>query len=239
MKKMATPVIIPEDREGLLRLLAEENETRRRSAKWLYGMLIFGGGFVLLSNLFLWIVKKEPPDFAGMSGLLALVGIGAGVTPRHKMAAETAARLGDPKMAGYLLEVLSSQDPKLIALAEESLTASLMKVGPREVEAFDAVQRKALFRQAAITKKADLAEACIHALRTVGDREAIATLEGIAEGESALKDAENERLATAARMALADIRMREAGKIIGPATLEAAIAQEVQEARLHIGSDPA
>lgn len=200
-----------QDRAELLQILETESAYRRKAQRSLNVVIVSVLGLSAASLGYLIAVKGDTSTLAMMGGLVAIFGMGIGMRPAHKLAAEQAAKLADPTIAGYLCELLDNQEIEMKKLIEEALATSLTKVEPSHAVHFNANTRRLLCLSIATTSNPSFADAAVHALGQIGTLEELATLEKIAATSVMLPMPEDkERVANRASMAMAHIRMREA-----------------------------
>lgn len=201
----------PEEVTRILIAESQEWQRRNRIVRWTAGAGIV---FVLTVAVVMFIRKGTTEDLAGLGGMIALLGIGAASTARHRLAAKAAARLRDKEALPYLFELLGSQDKEVKELAEQACIELLPQLTKEELRAVQPQQLSALFAALHATARIDLATAILGAMKANGSSSAIAPLDAFAEGRMALKAQDRERGVVLARMALGDIRLRVAGEEI-------------------------
>jgi hypothetical protein len=112
------------------------------------------------------------------------------------------------------LDILDTRDAELIKLAKEAIAATLRNIEPYEDVELDPRLAARLTQE----EDPELVIATLNALRKFGDTRSIEPMEQLAEGKGRVPKARKEQIAVLSRMALADVRMREAKLIIDRAT---------------------
>ena len=199
----------------LVRILTDSNHQRAQST----GLIRTCGALVILiclaSAAFSWS-RGQQFDFVPMICLLTIAtgGIAAGATGNHKLTAQAAARLQDPRFLGPLLELLDSGDADLISTVKESVYGLLRAISAEDDVKLTELQQNALHHLLALESDADRAGVLITSLAKVGNLSTLNVLENAANGATPPVIAKQPRLQTAARMALGDLKLRLAGNEI-------------------------
>lgn len=202
----------PASKEDVLRALVEEGEKRKGGQHALLGA---GTALVavLLFTVFLSLMKDggfPTESFVSIIGGLAAVLSAVALTSRHAEAVKAAEQWADPAMTPWLIDVLDTDSSEVKAAARRALAASLPLVKEEHASLFD------LSHIGALTgllkdKEPGLAAAAAAALGRIGSAGCVGPLEQLADGRMGHRGPAKERLSTAARMALASLRMRLAG----------------------------
>lgn len=194
--------------EEVIRILQQESNLRRRMDRLIRGVALAGIIFILTLSLVIYIRKGTTEEMGSLGALVALAGVGAAASSRHKLAAKAAARLQDKRALGPLVEMLDSQDKMMRRVAEEAVASLLPRIDQEDYDSLDRVQTEKLFSALKTTADLDFTAAVLGAAKRYGGRESIAPLEQFAAGRSPMKKKEHERAVSLSKMALADIRMR-------------------------------
>ena len=197
-----------------------EAEVRRRTrtdrryktfAKVMAWLTLLSAVVVILRDHSFWKL------FQTVAPLVALVGISARYTPRHQKALRDAIADPDPALDPHFVQTLASLDPKVYALGREAVAARfadrLPEIGPEEW--------RTLARSLSKARESD-APRFLSMLRAAGTVSAIEPTEAFANATK------TERLRTAARDALGEMRLRAAReRVLG--AVESADLQRSQE----------
>lgn len=203
------------DIEKLFEELRHEASERKKRSK----MVISGaiGVMAVVSIAFilnLLTTGRGLPNFTTIVPIFAsLIVVTTVYSQRHKsLVAEIAARK-DPRILGELLEAAHSTDEEHRKLAESALPDILgvWLSGEHELEP---EHRGYLYKLLDDKRPVELVEAVLIAVRALGGKEAVPALESLKKRTESHKVTRWQRLSTKCLEALADVRMREAKRII-------------------------
>ncbi len=216
------------DIEKLFEELREETAKREHSRRLVNRALLPAMGAILAIFIVrLIITGKGSSDLTSLLPLLSVSIILAGFySQRHKsLVAEIAARK-DPRILGDLLEAAHNGDEEIRKLAESALPDILgvWLSGENELEP---AHRGYLYRLLDDKRPIELVEACLIAVRAIGGVEAVPYLESLQRRTDRHQKARWQRVSTKCLETLADVRMREARRIIyeGPMPEEERVEQ--------------
>lgn len=216
------------DIEKLFEQLREETAKRQQFRRLVNRVLLPTMGALVV----IWVVKlivtgKGTSDLTSILPLLSLSIILAGLySQRHKsLVAEIAARK-DPRILGDLLDAAHNGDAEIRKLAE-SVLPDILGVWLSGENELEPAHRSYLYRLLDAKRPIELVEACLIAVRAIGGGEAVPYLESLQFQTARHRRARWQRVSTRCLEALADVRMREARRIIyeGPLREEVRVEQ--------------
>src|SRR5262249_48385105 len=133
-----------EGEEDVVTILRQESAKQRKRKQTARIVAVsFISSYIIIVLAFL-IMRRDISDLSSMGGMMGVMGATAALTGRHKMAARAAAKLKDKRAIGSLLEILSSEDKELRALAEEAVAEMLPNLQAADYAQLDQVQIEAL-----------------------------------------------------------------------------------------------
>lgn len=200
--------------DDLLALLQTESQKFRNMDRAVKQCAAFIVILCLLIVITEWVKRGSLTDSSTSTllGLVGLIGIGAGISPRHAAAVRLATRYNDSRLIPYFIEATASHQSEVSQLAQEALTARLTRImGPDELEP---EVRAQLAKTVVVTAPDRYSRAAIEVLARTATAEAIEPLELFLKAPSTRKQSEIEPLKLKAQTALADIRMRVAKQAI-------------------------
>lgn len=202
-------------REEVFTILRVESEARQKQTR---NLQIFFGAMVILSIVLTLVAvlrhKGDMSDFMYLGGLIPLIGISAGMTPKNKDAVLEATAMGDPEVTKYLIDSLDSGDTTLIKLVKPALAQMLPKL-PEAILSSLEPRHILLLRQSLTNQDVILAPSAAKALAALGDRDSIAVMETLRDSESTKKP-----LRDAVTHSLPDLRIKLAKTVIDQRTEE-------------------
>lgn len=216
------------DIEKLFEELRHEASERKRISK----MLVSGAAGVMAVVLVVFIVGvfttgKGAPNLTTLLPIFtSLIVLTTVYSQKHKsLVAEIAARK-DPRILGHLLEAAHAGDEEIKKLAESSLPDILgvWLSGENELEP---EHRGLLYKLLDEKRPLELVEACLIAVRAIGGLEAVPYLESLQRRTQQHKVTRWQRVSTKCLETLADVRIREARRIIDAGPIRDDV--EVQE----------
>jgi hypothetical protein len=202
----------------LLRAEAEKHQKRSRKLKWIVGSI---ASICLIA----WVTVVATtghgaPDLVTPLPILIFGSIAAmAYSPKHKgLVAELAARR-DPRIVSHLLEAAYAQEPDVRKLAEAALPDILGIWLSGDYQTLEPTHRSLLYRLLDTSRPVEVAEAALIATRSTGGPEALSYLESFQSKVEKHRITRWQRLSGKALETMADVRMREARRIIdaGPA----------------------
>ncbi len=203
------------DIEQLFAELRKEADQRNKQRKMVLSCAV-GVMCVVVVAFILNLVTtgKGSPNLTTMSPILiSLIVVTTVYSQRHKsLVAELAARK-DPRILGDLLEASESTDNEVLKLAESALPDILpiWLEGDQELSPED---RSRLYKLLDTGRPVELVESVMSAMQQIGGLESVSYLENFKRKTENHKMTRWQRLSTRALEVLADVRMREAKRII-------------------------
>lgn len=216
------------DIEKLFEELREEASKREHSRRLVFRAVV--PAMVIIVAVWLGKLIFTGEGTSNLSSILPLLSVSIIVatvySQRHKsLVAEIAARK-DPRILGELLEATQATEEDVRKLAESAIPdiLGIWLSGENELEP---AHRGYLYRLLDDKRPIELVEACLIAVRAIGGVEAVPYLESLQRRTDRHQKARWQRLSTKCLETLADVRMREARRIIseGPMPEEERIEQ--------------
>lgn len=220
--------------EEIVQELREQNDSRRSQEKWAILIVALTVGFVVFLSYPLW--ETEGPR----KTLQYLLPVASGIWSsrqfhrNHRKAVLLAAKLERPDVAPLLIDVLDAAERHIRAAAIRGLKVSLPKVRAEDEPLFSQTQQLRLAQRASRTDDAEFCEKALQSLARIGSADVVPLLDSVGQGHHRVSGVAGERVASAAKMASAEIRMRTASAIIAQAGIAAAAHLVEEEARLRI-----
>lgn len=201
--------------EQLLIELRQESDLRRKRTRILYWFLGSAFGFLVLAWIAVFIKTGETPDLSTTLPLLVFgTGLAMAHTQKHKsLVAELAARK-DPRILGELLEAAYSSEPDVQQLATSALPAILEVWLTSDSPEITPEHRALLYRLLDPIRPFETVESVLAAVTAVGGIEAVPYLESLERKTAKHKQSRWQRVSTKCLEALAEVRFREARRII-------------------------
>lgn len=222
-----TDLAQPQSTEELITLLERESATRRenvRMAKWgsiCLVLTLFG------LALFAWLAQGTPfLEALGNYSAFFLVALGGvALTASHRKAL-LQVHTEDPRLAGFLIEVLSYRDPEIVEHAERMLPLQLPQLLSLSVE-----HGRTLSARLVRSNNLDFIQAALTVLRSHGGAECLDGIAALSERKPLKRGREQfERLRTLSLKTSADIRLRSAKMIIDAEAKESQLRLDIARA---------
>lgn len=217
------------DIERLFEELRHEASERKKRSKMVTSVAIGVMSVVIIALILNLITSgKGLPNLTTMVPIFtSLIVVTTIYSQRHKsLVAEIAARK-DPRILGELLEAAHSTDEEHRKLAESALPDILgvWLSGENELEP---EHRGLLYKLLDEKRPVELVEACLIAVRAIGGAEAVPYLESLQKRTERHKITRWQRASTKCLETLADVRIREAKRIIdaGPVRDDVEVLQQ-------------
>lgn len=199
------------DPEAIVQALREESENRRRYTRTIQ---ICAAAVLVISLLAAFFAYRRGGEFdtSAITVLVLTSGLAASFTGKHRLAVRLAATLRDKRAFGPLIDCLDSEEADVPKIAIEAMVPLLPNIEPGDAAALTEAQRNLFAKVVDRKLEESIKLAYIAAYEATLLKEAIPTLEALANTSNEKKV--SHKLRTASQMALGNIRIGRAKKII-------------------------